>query len=468
MFVISIVLVVDYLFGNVSELNSNDFIRNSLIIIIAFLLSCGIAWIIVHFSIKKSVNELARGLHDLAEKKSNIHVDEHKHDEFSSLASSLNDVADMISSFQVELKKGKDRVESIFESTSDIIITVNLDKRIQTFNSGAEKALGYKRQEVVGKSIEMLWADPSERDAAVERLKYGDNVVNIETRFLSKSGEVRDVLLTLSLLRNLEGEMIGTFGISKDITDVKYLQNQLIQSQRYIAIGEVFTGIQHSLKNMLNACKGGAYMVRTGLEKDKRKMLEEGWGIVEEGINRMTKMSSDMLKFVRGWEPKVEKVNLAEVLNEIDRIVSKSASNKGIEYKIEIHDDLPLINCDSQMIHSAVMDIVSNALDACSWKEYDKTETPSVSMKTYINGEEYLTIEVEDNGCGMTEAVKNKIFTPFFTTKSKSGTGLGLPIASRMINANGGKIELESEPNKGTVFKITLPIDSNNKKQGER
>ena len=110
--------------------------------------------------------------------------------------------------------------------------------------------------------------------------------------------------------------MIGTFGISKDITEVKRLQNQLIQSERYIAIGEVFTGIQHSLKNMLNACKGGAYMVRTGLKKDERKMFVEGWEIVQEGIDRMTDMSSDMLKFVKGWTPKLEDTDLAKVLYE--------------------------------------------------------------------------------------------------------------------------------------------------------
>ena len=205
-------------------------------------------------------------------------------------------------------------------------------------------------------------------------------------------------------------------------------------------------------------------MVRTGLAKDERKMFEEGWEIVQEGINRMTDMSSDMLKFVKGWVPKFEEVELVKVLSEIDHLVKKSASDKGIEYNLKVAKELPLLRCDSQMIHSALMDIVSNALDACLWKDYNEKEAPKVTMNVYLNNsEENVIIEINDNGCGMTETVKTKIFTPFFTTKSKSGTGLGLPICSRMINAHNGKIDVESEPNKGTVFKIALPINFNNR-----
>ena len=464
MVVILIVLLVDVSLESVNALKSNSNLRTILTIVIALILSCGTAWFIVHFSIKNSVRKLANGMKALAEKKFDFHLDEDKKDEFSSLASSFNDVADMISSFQTELNKNRDYLEGIVESTSDIIITVNPEGKILTFNTGAEKALGYQRIDVIGKSIEIIWADPSERDAAIDRLKYGDNVVNIETRFLTKSGEVRDVLLTLSLMRNPAGDMIGTFGISKDITDVKRLQNQLIQSQRYIAIGEVFTGIQHSLKNMLNACKGGAYMVRTGLAKDERKMFEEGWEIVQEGIDRMTNMSSDMLKFVKGWVPKLEKVDLANSLSEIDHVIKKSAADKGIEFQMNIPEDLPAVKCDAQMIHSTMMDIVSNALDACVWKDYGEEEVPKVTVKAYLNnGEQNTIIEIKDNGCGMTENVKAKIFTPFFSTKSKTGTGLGLSIASRMINTHHGRIDVVSEPNKGTSFQIVLPINANNK-----
>jgi PAS domain S-box-containing protein len=329
---------------------------------------------------------------------------------------------------------------------------------------GAEKALGYQRYEVIGKPIEMLFAHPQEREAAIEKLKYTDNVVNYETRFLTKSGEARDVLLTLTRLRNLAGAAIGTLGISKDITEEKRLQNELIQSQRFAAIGQVFTGIQHSMKNMLNACKGGAFMVKTGLAKDDRKMLEEGWEMVQQGISRMTQMSMDMLNYAKEWKPKLERVDLAPTLSEIYNVIKQTAKDKGVAFRLNLSPGLPSVLCDSRMIHSAVMDIVSNALDACYWKEYSEEETPEIVMSAYPSddGQESV-IEVKDNGCGMTEDVKENIFTPFFSTKSKAGTGLGLSITIRIIGVHGGKIDVESEPNRGAIFRIVLPVDGSSK-----
>lgn len=459
-FVILLVLMAYFSLESVSDLVSEKNQRIFLIIVLAIVLSCGSAWFFVIRFIKRPVHKLADGMNKLAEKEFDFRLDEDEKDEFGSLASSFNDMASMLSSSLTELKKNKDYIESILESSADIIITVNASGNIQTINTGAEKALGYRRIDLIGKPIEMLFADPHEREVAIARLDYTDSVSNYETHFLTKGGEVRDVLLTLSRLRNPAGEIIGTIGISKDITEEKRLQSQLIQSQRYIAIGQVFTGIQHSMKNMLNACKGGSYMVRTGLAKDNRKMLEEGWEIVQEGISSLTDMSVDMLRYVKEWNPKFNRTDLGHTLSEIHRLIGQTAKDKGVEIQLNISPELPSVLCDSGMIHSAVMDVVSNALDACLWKNYDDGEVPEVVLKAYPahDGRESV-IEVEDNGCGMTEEVKSNIFTPFFSTKSKAGTGLGLSITSRMISVHGGKIDVESNPNHGTIFRIVLPVD---------
>ncbi|RKX21871.1 MAG: hypothetical protein DRP51_03445 [Candidatus Zixiibacteriota bacterium] len=429
------------------------------IVVLATALSGGFAWIFVRYFINRPLNRLAEGMNNLANKQFDFRLGEDEKDEFGSLSAAFNDMASMLSSSMVELKKNRDYLESILESSADIIITVSPSGKIRMINAGAEAALGYGRFEIIGKPIEVLFADPKERDAAIDKLKYADSVINYETQFKTKNGEIRDVLLTLSRLRNPSGAVIGTIGISKDITEEKRLQSELIQSQRYAAIGQVFTGIQHSMKNMLNACKGGAYMVRVGLAKDKRKMLEEGWEIVQEGINSLTEMSVDMLKYVKEYKPKLDQVDLTDALSEIYRMVVKTAENKGITLELNISPALPGVMCDARMIHSVIMDIVSNALDACLWKNYDDREKPLVSMTAYPTEEnEEFVIEIKDNGCGMTEEVKSNIFTPFFSTKSRAGTGLGLSIASRMIGVHGGRIEVESEPNRGSLFKIVLPL----------
>jgi PAS domain S-box-containing protein len=428
------------------------------------MLGCAAAWLFVKISVKPAVHKLADGMNRLAEKEFEFRLEEDGKDEFRFLVSSFNDMASMLSASLTELDKTRDYLYGILESSADIIITVTPSGNIRTFNMGAENALGYRRRDVVGQPVTMLFVDPHDREVAIERLKITDNVFNYQTKFLTKNGKPRDVLLTLSRLRNSTGEIIGTIGISKDITREKRLQKQLMQSERFIAIGQVFTGIQHSMKNMLNACKGGAYMVKTGLAKDNRKMLEEGWQIVQEGINRMTDMSMNMLKYVKEWKPKFQDVDLTETLLGIERVIGQTAKERGVKFQLNITTDLPPVSCDSRMVHSAVMDIVSNALDACLWKDYMENEAPEIVVSAYVDNDAHMSIiEVKDNGCGMTDEVKANIFSPFFSTKSKAGTGLGLSITLRMIGVHGGKIDVESEPDKGTVFRIVLPIDDNSR-----
>ena len=441
-----------------------DYVHYVIIAAVAIVLICLSAHFLMNRFVKRPIRGLVNGMNQLAEKNFDFRLDEDEKDEFGSLASSFNDMASMLSSSLTELKKNQDYLRSVIESSADIIITVTPSGRIQTINTGAENALGYERVEVIGKPVEILFADPHERDVAIEKLKLADSLVNYEVQLLTKSNSVRDVLLTISRLRNSEKAVIGTIGIGKDITEEKRLQSKLIQAQRLAAIGEVFTGIQHSMKNMLNACTGGAYMVRTGLAGDNREMLEDGWEMVQDGITRMTDMSSNMLKYVKEWVPKSVRVDLTQTISEIYSVIGQTAKDKGVEIRLHIAPDLPPVVCDKSMIHSTVMDIVSNAVDACLWKDYGDEETPEIAMRAYPNhdGKE-VVIEIKDNGCGMSEDVKANIFTPFFSTKSKAGTGLGLSLSSRMINVHGGRIDVESEPDHGATFRIVLPVDGNDK-----
>jgi PAS domain S-box-containing protein len=464
-FVVIIVLVLtalDYVISGGGG-SINDYGQDLLMmlaIVIAVGLGCASTWLIVNRSVNRPVSKLVEGMNKLAEKDFGFRMEEDDRDQFGALASSFNDMASMLSSSMTELKKNQDYLWSILESSADFIITVNPSGTIQTFNKGAEDALGYDRFEVIGKPMEMFFADPQQRQVALARLGTSDSVANFETQFVTRNGDLRDVLLTLSRLRNSEGEVIGTIGISKDITREKRLQSEIIQSQRFVAIGQVFTGIQHSMKNMLNAAKGGAYMVRTGLAKDNRKMLEEGWEMVQESISRMTDMSMSMLKYVKEFRPELKQVKLSDMLSDINQVIGQTASDKGVKFRLNVSPDMPAVVCDGGMIHSVVMDVASNALDACLLKEYDESETPEVTMSARLSGDKQdAIIEISDNGCGMTAEVRTNIFTPFFSTKNKTGTGLGLSIASRMISVHHGKIDVESEPDRGTVFRIVIPID---------
>ena len=361
---------------------------------------------------------------------------------------------------QDELRDAKQYLEGMVEHSADIIITVNSEGLIETFNRGGEEALGHRREEVIGCRIESLYVDPRERHAAAAHLERTGNVRNYETRLLAKDGRVRNVLLTLSRLRDRDGNPIGTIGISKDITQEKKLQRELIQSQKFAAIGEAVTGIQHAIKNMLNALKGGAYLVRNGMAKDNRQRIEEGWEMVEEGIERINSLSRNMLDYAREWRLDPQRVDLSDLITQVCELNRPAAAGQGVALRSEVPDGLPAVLCDPKLIHQAATDIVVNAIDACTWKDYADGETPEVVVKNLLADKAgFFVIEIRDNGCGMDEEIKQNIFVPFFSTRKTLGTGLGLALTARIINVHGGTITVESEPDQGAAFRIHLPID---------
>lgn len=408
---------------------------------------------------KKVLSAVTDGLEKLADGDFSYRMNDDSPPQFADAIDSFNDLADLLKSLQTELDKTKDYTQAILESSADIIITVFPSGKIRTFNAGAENVLGYSRSEMTGQPLEKLFADADDLRTINEKMQDSGDVVNFGTKFTTSAGEVRNILLTLSQLKNSSENVIGIIGIGKDITEQTQLQTELIQSQRYAAIGQIFTGVQHSMKNMLNACKGGAYMVKIGFAKDDMDLLKEGWEIVRDGIEDLTGMSIGMLKYVREWKPKLKDVDLSDMLRDVERLMKPTAKDNGIAFRLELPDGMPTVKCDNEMIHSAVMDIVSNAIDACQIKEYNSDEKPEVYLTAdcgRVNG--HLTIEIKDNGCGMSEDVKANIFAPFFSTKVRTGTGLGLSITSRMIDAHGGRFEVDSEPDIGTSFRIIIPV----------
>ena len=140
-------------------------------------------------------------------------------------------------------------------------------------------------------------------------------------------------------------------------------------------------------------------------------------------------------------------------------MVRQTTQDKGMEFRVEVEEDLPVVLCDPGLIHSVVMDLVSNSIDACAQQKYDDGGPEiSVAVRHPLRSE-YVVIEVSDNGGGMPEEVVNHIFTPFFSTKKKLGTGMGLTLTKRMVSAHGGTLNVETQFGVGSKFQVMLPID---------
>ncbi len=368
-------------------------------------------------------------------------------------------MASELSSTITELMDTKEYLQGIVENSADIIITVGPDGLIRSFNAGAEHALRYSRDEVIGQNIEMIFADPRDRAKAIEQMRNDEHVVNYMTRFVTKDGETRRVMNTLSRLRAADGTPIGTMGISKDITEELQLQVQLLRSKRMAALGQALTGIQHSIKNILNVMKGGSYMVKLGLAKEDMPLVTEGWDMVRKGIDEMTDMSMSMLDFAKTRKLNLKPVDLTELAIKVHDLSRVRIGDLGIGLELEIEPELPRVICDNEGIRSVVMDLFSNAMDACAWKDYPDGESPRLTLRVVqAELDRRIEIQVIDNGEGMSEEVQSRIFMPFFSTKEKKGTGMGLAVVNRIVEAHEGETIVESVPGEGTTFRVSLPI----------
>jgi PAS domain S-box-containing protein len=465
-------LQAEFSLENVDAMTARRNFHSLIAVIVTVLLTAAATWFALDRLLGQRVRMLIDGtkvLQDMevaAAGDYSFSLDDFGTDEVGELAESFGNLTTELQSVVMELKSTRDYLEGIVENSADIIITVGPSGRIRTFNRGAEATLGYNRYEVIGKRIEMLFADPNERRVAIEQLKDTDNVINYETHFLTKDGRVRDVILTLSRLRDPDGKHLGTFGISKDVTRENELKRESLRNTRLAAIGQAVTGIHHSMKNMLSSLKGGSYMIETALEEDDRKLLEEGWSMVQEGVNNITNLSTLMLNYVRELQPELEETDVGRLVKSVYVTTREAAQNKGISLQLDVDRDTPTILADSRLIHSVVMDLVTNAVDACVWKDYEDDESPRVVLRARgADSGEWVEIEIEDNGQGMTDEVKENIFTPFFSTKKKLGTGIGLTMTSRIVRKHGGTIEVESELARGTKFKVSLPVGGPSKQK---
>ena len=453
------VLQADFSLSSVDALIAQRNFHTIIAVLVSVLLGTIATWWMMDRLVGQRIRTLRKGAQRISQKDFSFRFDDKHGDGIAELEGAFDNMTSELSSTLSELTSTKEYLQGIVEGSTDIIITVDPDGLIKTFNAGAERALGYARDEVIGEKVEMLFADPRERDFAIAQLEHDDHVENYETHFKTWDGEVRDVILTLSRLRAPDGTPMGTFGISKDISIRKGLQRQLLQAERLVAIGQAVTGIQHSMKNMLNALKGGSYMVKVGIAKDDRALLEEGWGIVQQGIESMTMLSQKMLMYARELKPELERTDLQKLLDAISHVVTQTTHDQGMEFTTEVQGDLPDVLCDSGLIHSVIMDLVSNSIDACAHHVYENGDPKiSVAVRHPLRSE-HVVIEVTDNGGGMTDDVIKHIFTPFFSTKKKLGTGMGLTLTKRMVAAHGGKLKVDSTPGSGTTFQVSLPID---------
>jgi PAS domain S-box-containing protein len=356
-----------------------------------------------------------------------------------------------------ELIKRYEFEHDLIQTSMDGIIANDRKGNIIIFNEGAQSIYGYTPEEALaGMSVTRLY--PEGKARRIKKLTYGSEyggpgrLINYETEVLTKKGDLIPILLSATLLYE-DGREVAMVGYFKDMRTVKRLEEELIQRERLAAMGQATAGIAHGVKNILHAMKLGAFMVDKGFEKEKPDLLRKGWNLVGKNINRISRMTLDMLSYARSSPPARQPCSLNEIVDQVCELMVEKARERQIELVLDLDSTLPLVSVDVEDIHSCLMNLVTNAIEA--FPESSKGGLITVSSRDA--GEAGVSLHVKDTGKGMTQELQEQIFKYLYSTKGARGTGLGLAITQKIIHEHGGTIEVDSTLNEGSCFTIVLP-----------
>jgi signal transduction histidine kinase len=212
----------------------------------------------------------------------------------------------------------------------------------------------------------------------------------------------------------------------------------------------------HCVKNILHGLKGGSYMVNVGIEKDNSAKLKSGWQMVQRNIGRTSELVQDLLSYSKEREPEFEPCRPNEIAAEVGELMQAVANENDVVLETELSPDIGEVVLDPRSLHRCLLNLVSNAIDACRDDE-DQTKNHRVVVATYREDPGLICFSVQDNGMGMTDEVRSKLFASFFSTKGSKGTGLGLLVTRKLVEEHNGTIDVESLPGQGTTFTVRLP-----------
>lgn len=224
------------------------------------------------------------------------------------------------------------------------------------------------------------------------------------------------------------------------------------KNQDFTAAGQSAVNLSHGIKNILQAISGAAEVIDFGFQKNQIEKAKTSWEILKRNVDRLKKFTLDMLAFNRELKPIFTNCKFNRIVEAAVESLRQIAKDKGVSVVLEMDEQIPVRPMDADNMHDVVLNLVNNAIDAV------EENKGLITVKTSYDGiKQIIGLSVRDNGPGISADEKDKIWLPFHTTKTKGGTGLGLPIVRKIIDKHDGMITLESQPGCGAKFTVSLP-----------
>ena len=342
----------------------------------------------------------------------------------------------------------------LMESFPDLVIALDTEARYTFVSPQVAMILGYGPEELMGKRMGGR-TDPSDRSAMLElfddlisqRLPSGE----IEYRTQHKSGAWRVFRASARPLHDEDGHITGVIASARDITDQQRLQQQLIQSERLAAMGQMIAGVAHELNNPLTAILGVTEMLR---DQSKEETASRQLDLAHRQARRAAHIVQSLLVFSRPSTPRSTLLHLPDLLQRTLQLHEHSLRANHIHVDLAARPDLPTVLGDSNQLTQVFLNLIVNAEQAI----HEVRDHGTLRIRLGVVGERVL-ITFQDDGVGIRRELLPRIFDPFFTTKRPGrGTGLGLSICMAIIREHNGDISAQPLPDGGSVFTVALPV----------
>jgi two-component system sensor kinase FixL len=350
-------------------------------------------------------------------------------------------------------RRDGDWLRSLIETSQDAVISIDRQGQIVLFNPSAERIFGYKADEVVGRKINLLMAEPynwEHDDYISDYQRTGKARAMGQTRlFMAKRKNGEQFPIEVSLTEVAADENVPYAAFIRDVSEKSRLQAQLVESERLAAIGSTAAKIGHEIANPLNGMSLTVQLLEQRLTKDPagsdRQIITSIKKLHEE-ITRLNLLLQQFRALARRDKYEFRTLRVADLIDDVVTIQQPLCASLGIEIERCLEADLPPINADADKLKQAILNLLKNSMEAMPGGGKITIAASATA--------DLLTIKVADTGAGISPKID--IFQPFATTKNQ-GTGLGLVIVRQIVTAHHGTISYSSEPGKGTVFIISLP-----------
>jgi PAS domain S-box-containing protein len=351
-----------------------------------------------------------------------------------------------------EVRRVERHMASVFESASDIILSTDINGNILSWNPAAEKISGYAFHEVKHKSFIKYIADDRKHEVqkVFSRIKRINKTQMNEWDLIPKKGTSIPVSWACSQMKDEKSQTIGIVAVGRDQTERRKLELQLLQSQKFTALGVMAGGIAHEIRNPLAICSSGVqFLMDENIGAHFRRECAEK---IHTGIQRVSDIIENLLRFARPEvTSKLEQLNLPALIWEAWTLIENQAKIQKIKSNLQFEKNSIMINGNASLLQQVLINLFLNGI-----KAMPDGGTLTISIET---ADREVLVRITDTGQGISENDIDKIFDPFYTTSPVGqGTGLGLSICYSIVKQHNGSIDVESLNGKGSTFTVGLPV----------